>query len=88
MMDIASASGTGDPGSNPARVYGSSGNMTMQLCITDLIHIVCALKREIKVFAQKYIHIPPKVTNICNCKYLYLAQFTFLLLLINVGHVF
>jgi hypothetical protein len=51
-VDIASASKTADPGSNPGhKVFRK--NIAMLLCVFDLICIVCALKMKIKPSAPK-----------------------------------
>jgi hypothetical protein len=52
-VDIASASGTEDPGSNPTTVWGFQGNIEMLHYIIDLTCIVWVWKIEIKEMAKK-----------------------------------
>jgi hypothetical protein len=62
-VDIEFASGTEDPGSNPAMVQGVYVNMAMllYLYIIDLLCFVCVLKRRNKGFVPK-IKIIQKIT--------------------------
>jgi hypothetical protein len=52
-VNIASASGAEDPGSNPAR-----GNIAMPLCFIDLLCIVCVLKNRNKVIGPNLKNSP------------------------------
>jgi hypothetical protein len=55
-VDMASASGTEHPGSNPARVKSFDvENIAMLLCVIDLVCIVCVFKWEME--AQIYVLI-------------------------------
>jgi hypothetical protein len=45
-MDSTSASGTREPGLNPARAEGFMKNIAILLCIIDLICNVCVLKNR------------------------------------------
>jgi hypothetical protein len=53
-MDIASASRTEDPGSNPASVKGFyRENIAMLMCKIDLLYTVCVWKNRNKGIGPK-----------------------------------
>jgi hypothetical protein len=50
-VDVASASGPEDPGSNPARVKVLNEILSMLLCVIDFIHMHCLCLFEKYVLA-------------------------------------
>jgi hypothetical protein len=70
-VDIASAWGTEEPGSNPARVLGFYGNIAVLQCIIDLRCIVCVWEICKGVNRKKYF-LNDKVTS--NPKHQFILQ--------------